>query len=120
MGKLPSAVADAGVAKIASCEIARIWLLRTPGRPDLDEVHVQQLVYWNLWARSSVNVPLLELIGVTAEAVVGMDLALLALGLTGVTVGTALVGIEAGVVAIILANIEAIIAATSSVQFWNV
>lgn len=118
-GKKPQAVADAGVAKIASKVLARIYLVRTPGKPELDETHVRQDTFWNLRCRSSINTELLKLIGFTAEVIAGMDIAMLAFGLTGATIGTVLVGIEAGVVALILANIEAIIAATSDVIFWD-
>lgn len=119
-GQLPSEVSGAGAAKLASCEIARIWLSREPGTLEGDELYVEQLEYWDLAAKTIFNKPLLELVGLTAEAVVGVDLGLLAMGLTGVAVGAVLVGIEAGVVAIILANIEAIIAAVSQVGFWSV
>ena len=119
-GKRPQAVADAGVAKIASHVLARIYLLRTPGKPEDDEIHVRQDTYWNLRCRSSINTELLALIGVTAEALAGLDIGLLALGATGVLTTTVLLGIEAAVANIILANIEAIVAATSGVEFWSV
>jgi len=122
-GLKPTAVSDAGIAKIASWELARIYLARTPGKVELDEVYIEQRSYWPLRARSSVNTALLELIGVTAEVAAGLDLGLLALSMTGLgsglAVGTALLGIEAGLVGILVANLEDIVAATSGVLFWD-
>ena len=119
-GKTPQAAADRGVTKFAARELARVWLLRTPGKPEDDEVHVQQLEYWNLRARSAVDTALLELMGFTAEVLAAEDIALLAFGLTGVTLGTVLVGLEAAVVNLLLDNLAAILAATSDVEFWSV
>lgn len=110
-----------GTAGIASCELARLWLLRDPGKPDDDEITVQQLVYWDLAARAIVDVPFLELIGAAA---ITADLGLIALSLAGGTLGLSLavgaLGVETAVVSLVLANLNDIVAATSGVEFWTV
>jgi hypothetical protein len=120
-GQPPASNLGSGVTGIAALELARIWLLRTPGKPQLDDVTVQQVVYWDLMARSTVDVLFLEVLGIAAA---GVDLGLLALSLTGasagLTLGVALLGLEAAAVSIFLDNIQSILAATSNVDFWNV
>lgn len=118
-GKFPNRLGLGGAVTMATQELARIYLTRERGDPATDRVYVQQLCYWNLRARASINHPLLELISASAQAAAAFDLGLLALGLTGATVATAMVGLQAATIKLLLDNLEDIVAATSGVHFWD-
>lgn len=116
-GKLPRVIDGAGIAALAFKELARIYLARVPGRPELDRVEVEQKCFWSLGAKSAT--PGLALLEAALEATVGLDLAVLGLGLTGITVGLGLLAIEGAVIDISLDNFEAIMASASLYSFWT-
>ncbi len=123
VGQVPTS-AGSGVSGLDTCELARLWLLRTPGKPEDDTLQVQRFVYWDLAARSIIDLPFLELIGAATEATLTADLGLLALSLLGGSLGLSLavgaLGVEEAVIGLLLDNLKDILAATSGVAFWTV
>lgn len=129
-GQIPSNTtgntnAGSGATGIATQELARIYLVRTPNHPELDDTYVQQIVFWDLMAQSILDIPLLEVIGLSAAAAGALDLGLLAVAAgsgsgAGLAIATAMVGLSAAVVQLVVTNVQQIIAATSGVAFWTV
>lgn len=119
-GKLPVRVSGSGVNALGSHELARLYLVRTPGKPERDELHVQQRSYWSLHNRSAISQSLLELAGALVEATVAFDLGVIGLGGAGLAVGVTALAIEAALVNLLLADLENIAAETSSLEFWSV
>lgn len=119
-GKLPIRVQGAGVTATDFKELARIYLAREPGKPENDQVHIQQVTFWSLHSRSAVNQSLVELAEAIATSAGAADLALLGLGAGGLAASVALLGIEAVLTEIFLANFEDIVASASTVEFWSV
>lgn len=100
----------AGQAK----ELARLYLLRTPGKPEADALHVQQLTFWNLRARA-------------IEPTFGLNLSTPGSpGFGGIGGGladaaaAAFLAIGDILLDLLAANVNADLAATGSVEFWSV
>ena len=119
-GQLPLRIRGSGVSAIDFHELARIYLTRQPGKPERDQTFVEQRCFWSLQSRSSLPQSLIELADAVVKSAEGLDLALLGLGPLGLAAGVSLLGLEAVLANIFLANIENLASDASSVEFWSV
>lgn len=119
-GQLPIRIRGSGVKAIDFHELARIYLVRIPGRPEADRVFVEQRAFWSLQSRSSVPQSLIDLADAVAQSAAALDIALLGFGPLGIATSVSLLGIEAVLTDIFLANLETTAGDSSSVEFWSV
>ena len=98
-------------------ELARIYLLRDPGRPERDTIRIQQREFWNLRARAVE--PSFGLAESFARAAELTNLAVLPIGAGGLAIGTALLAAEAALTDILLTNLSDLLESSGATLFWN-